>query len=186
MYFDNCHTSQNIFGCAGIRKKQYCILNKQYSKQEYEKLVVKLIAHMKVKGEWGEFFPSKLSPYAYNETNAYLYFPLTKEQALDRGFRWRDTDPNEYQKPHDDILACEDCGKNYKIVAQEASFYKKYGLPSPKKCPTCRIMRRFNSRPKRKLFKDKCDKCSNEIQTTYSPDRSEKVYCEKCYLKEVV
>ncbi|MFC1810170.1 hypothetical protein ACFLZH_01600 [Patescibacteria group bacterium] len=186
MYFDHCHTSSNIFGCVGIRKKKHCILNKQYSQAEYEELVVKLIDHMREKGEWGEFFPSKLSPYAYNETTAYMYFPLTKEQAEAQGYRWLDPDSTEYQKPHNDILGCEDCKKNYKLVAQEESFYKKFGLPTPKKCPLCRLMRRFESRPKRKLFNDNCDKCDAKIKTTYSPDRPEKVYCEQCYLNEIV
>ncbi|MDI6602737.1 MAG: hypothetical protein QME57_01275 [Patescibacteria group bacterium] len=28
--------------------------------------------------------------------------------------------------------------------------------------------------------------CPNEFLTTYAPDRPEIVYCEKCYLQEVV
>ena len=35
-----CITSpgvSDVFGCVGLKKKQYCILNKQYSKEEYEK-----------------------------------------------------------------------------------------------------------------------------------------------------
>ena len=27
--------------------------------------------------------------------------------------------------------------------------------------------------------------CDLVIQTTYAPDRPEKIYCEECYLKEV-
>jgi CxxC-x17-CxxC domain-containing protein len=37
----------------------------------------------------------------------------------------------------------------------------------------------------RKLFDRKCDKCGIDIKTTYSPDRSEIVYCEECYNKEI-
>ncbi|MBI4231794.1 hypothetical protein HY605_01065 [Candidatus Peregrinibacteria bacterium] len=52
---------KNFLGCVGLRQKQYCILNKQYSKEEYEKLVPKIIESMKtsIKGGWGEF--SRLS-----------------------------------------------------------------------------------------------------------------------------
>ena len=32
---------------------------------------------MMITGEWGEFFPSSLSPFGYNETVAQEYFPLT-------------------------------------------------------------------------------------------------------------
>ena len=30
IYFDNCHSSSDIFACAGLRHKKYCIFNKQY------------------------------------------------------------------------------------------------------------------------------------------------------------
>jgi predicted small metal-binding protein len=45
-YCVNCHGSSDLFGCVGLRKKQYCILNKQYTKEEYEELVPKIIEHM--------------------------------------------------------------------------------------------------------------------------------------------
>jgi len=45
-YCFNCHGCNNIFGCVGLRKKNYCIFNKQYSKEDYEKLRVKMIEHM--------------------------------------------------------------------------------------------------------------------------------------------
>ncbi|MBI4652772.1 hypothetical protein HY750_00770 [Candidatus Kuenenbacteria bacterium] len=45
-YSNHCHSSSNLFGCVGLRHKEYCILNKQYTKEEYEKLVPKIIKHM--------------------------------------------------------------------------------------------------------------------------------------------
>ncbi|MCH2188477.1 hypothetical protein MK079_01450, partial [Candidatus Gracilibacteria bacterium] len=42
-YAYNCHNSSDLFLCIGLRNKQYCILNKQYSKEEYEELVPKII-----------------------------------------------------------------------------------------------------------------------------------------------
>jgi len=43
--------SHNIFGCAFMKDKEYCILNKQYTKAEYEILVPQIIEHMKATGE---------------------------------------------------------------------------------------------------------------------------------------
>ena len=40
--------------------------------------------------EWGEFFPSSMSPFSYNETIAQEHFPLAREEALKRGYAWRD------------------------------------------------------------------------------------------------
>src|SRR3989338_4287230 len=35
-FSEGCFYFNKIFGCYGLRKKSYCILNKQYSKEEYE------------------------------------------------------------------------------------------------------------------------------------------------------
>jgi len=39
----NCFDSHNLFGCADLKQKQYCIFNKQYTKEEYEKQVIELL-----------------------------------------------------------------------------------------------------------------------------------------------
>jgi len=44
------HSSSNCFGCFNMHHKKYCILNKQYSKQEYEALLPKVIKHMQDTG----------------------------------------------------------------------------------------------------------------------------------------
>lgn len=74
-YSESCNNSSNLFGCIGLNKKHYCIINKQYTKEEYEALVPKIIAHMKSTGEYGEFFPMELSPFEYEETIANDYYP---------------------------------------------------------------------------------------------------------------
>ncbi|RJP45689.1 hypothetical protein C4587_00415 [Candidatus Parcubacteria bacterium] len=105
-YVMNCHNSRNLFGCVGLRNKQYCIFNKQYSKTEYETLLPKVIAHAKEnpfadKKErsygFGEFFPADFSPFAYNETIAQEHFPLSKEDILERGFTWKDPEEKNYK-----------------------------------------------------------------------------------------
>jgi hypothetical protein len=75
-YCNLCFNSLYLFGCVWLRNKSYCILNKQYSKEEYEKLVPKIIEHMQKTWEWGEFFPSHMSYFWYNETLAQEYFPI--------------------------------------------------------------------------------------------------------------
>jgi hypothetical protein len=70
--------SHDIFGCVGLRNQSYCILNKQYTKEDYEIIVAKIIEHMKNTGERGEFFHPSLSPFGYNETVANEYLPLEK------------------------------------------------------------------------------------------------------------
>jgi hypothetical protein len=199
-YSDYCVNCQYIFGCSNLHNKQYCVLNKQYSKEEYEKLVPKIIEHMKNCGEWGEFFPSSISPFAYNETVAQEYFPLTKFEVEKFGWKWKDDDQREFQPqtveiPQNikdvpdsvcsEILACEVTGKNYRIIPQELAFYRKMKLPIPKKHPDQRHLERIAKRNPRKLFRRNCDKCKKSILTSYPSDTNVKVYCNECYLKEI-
>ncbi len=199
-YSDNCHSSEHLFGCISLKRATYCILNKQYSKNEYEQLVPQIIEHMQRTGEWGEFFPAEKATYGYNETTAQEYFPLTENEAQKRGYHWQKPDKREY-KPSttiladcitettdaitNEILACDECNKNYKITNQEFTLYNQLILPIPRKCPQCRHADRAKRRTPYKLWERECAKCHKPIATSYSPERPEIVYCEECYLKEV-
>ncbi len=201
-YIDNCHNCSHCFACIGLRNAEYCILNKQYTKEEYETLVPKIIAKMRADGEWGEFFPASMSPFGYNETVAQEYFPLTKEEVLKRGWKWHDEEekrdqymgppyviPDDITNVSDDItkhiLTCEVTGKPYKIIPQELKFYREMGIPIPRRCPDQRHKDRMALRNPRKLWKRQCAKCAAAIETTYAPERPEIVYCETCYLSTV-
>jgi hypothetical protein len=194
--------SKDLFGCVGLRKGQYCILNKQYSKEEYETLVQKIIEHMKETGEWGEFFPIGISTFGYNESVAFEYFPLTKEEALTLGYKWHDEDESAaYQGPEivlpesineanqeevcSAILRCTKFEKLYKIIPQEFVLYKKFGIALPRLSPMARHEARMGLRNSRTLYDRECGKCGVGLKTSYAPDRPEPIYCESCYLKEV-
>jgi len=45
-YCVECQSLSDCFGCVSLRNKKYCILNKQYSKAEYETLREKIKKHM--------------------------------------------------------------------------------------------------------------------------------------------
>ena len=45
-YSVHLFSCSDCFGCVGLKKKQYCIFNKQYTKEEYGKLVPKIRKHM--------------------------------------------------------------------------------------------------------------------------------------------
>ncbi len=197
-YCDSCYSSEHLFGCIGLNRKKYCILNREYSPADYENLVAKIIAHMKKTEEWGEFFPIPLSPFAYNETLAFEYYPLVRADALKKGFRWREKDEQEYRKqkyvlpknisevPEEilqEVLACRTCGKNYRIIAPELAFYRNLGLSLPRECPDCRHHRRMIFRNPREATARSCDKCHTTVAAFLSP-QVQKVYCEECYRKE--
>lgn len=153
--------------------------------------------------EWGEFFPTTLSSFGYNETKAFESSPITKAEALKRGWGWKDDDelsqslemidahavPQDIADVPDQILEAiiksEVSGKPYRIIPQELSFYRKRGLPIPRLHPHDRLEVLYARENPRILYDRQCAKCSKDIQTTYAPDRPEKVVCEECYLKEV-
>jgi len=203
-YCAHCTGCKNCFGCVGLKKKQYCIFNRQYSKDEYKSLRDRLIEHMKSSNEWGEYFPKHFCPFGYNETIAMEYFPLTKEEALAAGYKWKDTSdakldvektvdaarlPESIADIPDDILnwavTCEVSGRPFKIIKQELEFYRQLDIPIPHLHPDERHNRRMKLRPSRVFFDRTCDKCQKAIRTTFSPDRQETVFCEECYLETV-
>lgn len=198
LYSSQCLSSQHLFGCVGLRHKSFCILNKQYSKEEYHALEKQIISHMKATGEWGEFFPAHLSPFGYNETRAIEIFPLSKEQALAQGFSWYDDEKRAQEqqvsfeipdniKDVDDsilkkVLICEISSKSYKLTEAELKLYRQTGVPIPRRAPDQRYADRLALKNPRHLWKRDCSKCCRSMVSSYAPERQELVYCEECYL----
>jgi len=204
LYCDTLFSCRDCFGCTGLKNKQYCVFNKQYSREEYEVLKVKIVEYMKKTGEFGEFFPAYVSCFGYNESTANLYYPLTKEEAIPQGFKWTEIPENHYQgektilageltddikEVSEDILSrpiqCEKSGKLFKITPKEFAFYKRHNLPIPRLHSEERHAIRLAMRNPKKLWGRVCMKCGKCIETSYAPERLEKVYCEECYLKEI-
>ena len=201
---------KNNFGCVNLKRKPYCILNKEYTKEEYEKLKEKIIDSMKTnpyvdklgrKFPYGEFFPPEMSKFPYNKSNAMRFFPKTKEQVLSEGYSWVDMEiptqtvsitsdklPDTISETAETILnetiECEVCARAYKVTKGEYDLLRKMNLPVPHECPKCRENRRFGRLNPIKLYKRNCAKCGQESMTAFSPDRPEIVYCEKCYQAE--
>jgi hypothetical protein len=215
-YCDSCPGSGNCFGCIGLKKGEYSILNKKYSKEEYESMKEKIINQMKqlpytdkkgIEYRFGEHFPEELSVFAYNETAAYDFFPLSKEEAVTKGYRWKDKEKKNYETTiksselpetisgvNDSILSqVIECGEKdsqfsvgaYRITPNELAFYRRMDLPLPRVCFDVRHMRRLSKRPPLKLIKRSCDKCNVELVTVYAKEYSPIIYCEDCYKQEV-
>lgn len=199
-----CMYSSNLFWCIWLQNKQYCIFNKQYTKEEYEALVPKIIQHMQKTGERWEFFHQTLSPFSYDETIANDYFPMTENEAKTLWYnRWncevpfpkvekviKATDlPKDIQKIDKEILEyaieCKITWRPFKIVAPELEFYRKHYLPIPDKHPDIRYQERWAKKPWKTLFLRHCDKCWIEMLSVYTEKYTGNVYCEACYNKEI-
>lgn len=181
-YSIECHSSSNLFGCVGLKKKSYCIFNKQYSPEEYFVLRDKIIQHMKEMPysdalgriySYGEFFPPEFSPFSYQETIAQDYFLQTKEEVREKGYNWRDIEPRIFpttRKAKDipdsirnvqdsilqDTIECISCGTAYRIIQQELQFLRAQGIPVPRVCVECRYVTRHSLRNPPRYYQRNC------------------------------
>ena len=158
---------------------------------------------MKSTGEWGMPLPPNLSPFGYNETVAQEFYPLTEEQAQHVDCKWAkniDEDTSAYQGPtvelsddiadiDDDItekiLLCEETGQPFKIIPHELKLYRQKNLPLPRTCFDQRHLARIARRNPRQLWSRECAKCGKAVESSFSADRKETIYCEGCYLEEM-
>lgn len=200
-YSDNCHSSEYLFGCSGLKHAKYCILNTQYTKEQYEELLPRIIEHMRSTEEWGEFFPVSISPFSYTDTLAGERYPLTKEQILQLGAKWEGdssaavttttdfTIPDHIQSVDEGLLkqkiACKQCYKGYFILPQELTFYRKLQLPIPRLCFYCRHLNRLARQAPRHLSERTCSDCNMKLLSAYTLDMEPKVVCEPCYSKYI-
>ncbi len=185
-----CRGSSNLFGCIGLNKKEYCVFNKQYTKEEYEILVPKIKKHMDdmpyidKKGriyKYGEFFPIEFSPFSYNQTLAHDHFPLSKDETIQNGYSWEDPISQEYQitfkgeelpnaieEVEDNILkeiiSCIKCKKAFRIIHPELEFLRREKIPLPRYCVDCRHSSRIKQRLPSKLYHRKCQCVGNKSE----------------------
>lgn len=175
-------SSSDCFGCFGLKNKQYCIFNTQYTKEEYFGLRERIIDQMRKvpytdnQGRtylYGEFFPPELSPFGYNTSTLNEQFPLTKEEAIGAGHPWDDPEHREHtatiqaSKLPDsiaevsdtilsEVIACATCKKAYRIIKPELEFLRGQGIPLPRSCIECRHKERISRRRKPEKYSRAC------------------------------
>ena len=156
-------------------------------------------------GEYGNFFPPDCSPFAYNETQAHVYMPLTHDEVLKLGFTWKENMPGTYgretisfdQLPDSindindsilqEIFKCERTGKNYNVVRQEYEFLKTHNLPIPRLHPDERYKDRIRMRPDRALYNGVCAISGEKISTGYPEQfRPKMIVTDEIYKREVL
>ncbi|MGC9599113.1 MAG: hypothetical protein ABSE18_01885 [Minisyncoccia bacterium] len=201
------------FGCVSIKKGEYRIFNKVYSAKEYDELTKRIRKHMDdmpytdARGNvyrYGEFFPPEMSPFAYNETLAQNFFPLTREQVAAKKYAWRDLEvkdmeatisaadlPDHTKDVTDgilkEIIKCATCSRSYRIIEMELAFLRQMNLPLPRRCPFCRINEKLNIWVKtNERNRRVCAECGAAMESKYREDEAPAVYCRKCYLQKIM
>jgi hypothetical protein len=206
-YCESCYNCENCFGCVGLQRKKFCILNKQYSEDEYWKVLDELKCSMLARGEYGEMPPASFSTqvcqtsglgvaYGASDTEC-LLFGAKDIKPSDDGAEGAVLDPSLIRS----VLEIPDCIRDKEKVAgtvwwdekmkrrfsyllPELEIYNHLKIAPPRKHPTRRISDLYREMNMPVFFETECQKCQKKILTAKNqayPDR--KIYCHACYLK---
>ncbi len=204
-YIFNCKNCNNCFMCFGLQNKSYCILNKQYIKEEYFKIIDDIKFKMLQDGEYGDGVGLEFSVQAYNFSIAQSVYPLDNETIIKvGGYIAKEPESNvgnmeiiEYSNLSENIdlvsndiltkaIICKESGRPFRITESELEFYKRMKLPLPDIHPSIRIEKRNFLVPDGKKYQSFCSKCNKNIETVFNPVDGYNFYCEKCYKEEVL
>lgn len=202
-YVDLCKEVEYCFGCVGLRNKKYCILNKQYSKEEYEKIKEKIIEDMERSGDYGKFFPYSFGTGPYNLSNGIVYFPdTTKQDVLAKEGYWSEEDlssedgissldlPDSIADISSTIdkqaLICPESKFRFNISKAEYEFHKRKNFSLPRLHFDLRILKKMRTMSVIKSYPHKCIFCKKDIMAYYPPEWGyQKIACEECYKQNI-
>ena len=157
-YSIGCRRSSHLFGCVGLVDREYCILNRQYSRRRYEEMTRAIQQQLEARETWGRFFNLFFTPFAYNQSAAIDYMPLGEVQATYLGYTWANEEgelrPSELVRALDEvggeigevpivfdeesrntlpeqIFICEITGKPFQLCAREIELNRELGICPP-------------------------------------------------------
>lgn len=178
-YCIDCEECSDCLGCVGLRGAQYYILNQPYTKDAYLRTCEQIRAGLTATSQWGCFFTYAFSSYAYNNSAAAQYMPVTKVQASVIHLLWDEDDeevkPSEllgeagaagaerFSAPFASldqllksqsskaVLLCELSGRPFQVRTEEIEMYKRWNVPPPNRCYEERQTRRVARLTPRRL-----------------------------------
>jgi len=183
-YSQHCYHCEDCFACCGLVRKKYHIFNKEYSKEDYERIKAQIINDMKKQWIYGQFSPTYFMANTYEESAANIYFPLQIEEQQNLGYRifkseersasgaldiseipdtTDQADKNLTKKLFRDPIA----KKPFQIHQFDIDFSKKNNVPLPNSFYTTKIKENHTQLyPNIELRTTKCANSGKEIQTT--------------------
>jgi len=142
-FLQNC---DDCMGCISLKRKKFCILNKQYSEEEYYKIKTQIISEL---GDYyGNPFPFSVATLSYQDSAFRDHFSLSKEEIDKIGWEYgKPKMPQEgnfmsttnisddiFEAPNEinDTFLCEKSKKPFKIIPQEIKLLKTINAPLPR------------------------------------------------------
>lgn len=206
-YCELLQNCEHCFGCIGLQNKKFCILNTQYSEEEYWNIVDELKTQMLKRGEYGEFFPYSSFFNAYNTSNGDIFFPLLQAEAEKIGARWFDFHayqihqqetqhlhiqelPEKLSEFTDAMLSsffrCEKSGRLYRIVKPELAWHRQFNVALPRLHPTIRRKQRDLEMYPVEFTWTECATCHKHITTRVPLSRGYTLLCETCFENQLL
>jgi len=211
-YCAYCTESRHLFGCIGLRGKEYCILNRQFTAQGYAEALSHIEGLLRKKRVWGKFFPGVMSDFPYNQSSADEGMALNKYQCEMLGYRWSDSEdgfkpsqllgaeleasaaerfsdlPPSLQEFRDEdihgaLYLCEMTGRPYQIHPLELTFYRELGVAPPARCYEQRHRERLLLLQPRRWFSRKCSATGEQMSSVFSSDTKHPVYSRATWLR---
>ena len=207
-YCMECFDCEHCFGCVGLKKKKFCILNKQYSEEEYWKVVDEIKTRMLEEGTYGQMLPGDLSAGGMEfvldvhggapkdvikSVGGVFYDPkhggvVSQKHEEMKGKALSASEiPDALEDGEKFVgkaILDEELDRVFAVQSADYEFYKSMRLPLPRRHYMARLPALAHMGNTYTYHQDKCRECSKEIQLADNitfPDR--KVYCMECYLK---
>jgi len=202
-YCAQCFQCEYCFGCCGLVGKKYHIFNTPYEPKEFKRKKREIIAAMKQTKEYGEFFPAHFAANPYEESLSGFYWPLTREQGEQRGFRMRTNDNAREPNARDASQVPERCDqaddavtqtpfwdaeakRPFQILKEDIAFAQDLNIPLPYTYYMRRLQENFRLIPFDGTLREVvCGKCRQKTKANWPKEYDGRILCEECYLKEV-
>ena len=203
-YCANCNNCENCFACCGLVDKQFCLLNRQLSKEEYHRAVSEIQTHLRATGEYGNFFPGYFAAGPYEDSLASLYFPLSLAEQIELNFRVNKNPQRRPQRAKDaslvpdsarladasilnDVFWDEIASRPFQIKQFDLEFAIKNGMPLPEMYHGRALKELFSWMPfSGMLRKTTCAINGREIQTVYPKEFDGRLLSDEAYNSLIV
>ncbi len=211
-YSTECYDCEDCFGCVGLRRKKFSILNKQYTEEAYWKKLDELKCAMLARGEYGEFLPAKMSPAYFPEGGSVRYYladPMSFAKAVnahqfeaDAEGALGETSSNATDLPDantipDSIDNLDDSwiGKPvydsayrrpFSLFAPEVALYRKLRIAPPISHHVKRVLDLTRLSNTGVFEKSQCETCRKEVMISRNPTYPDRnILCKPCYLNYI-
>lgn len=202
-----CWNCENCFGCVGLNRKKFCILNRQHTENEYWKKLDEIKTHLLEMEELGEFFPLAFSPCYVLASPGLMY--LSDEADVTRlggmvynsdsaGALGEGTEPSFMKTPAEipDRIADIDTdvwsktaifdaqeNRRYAFLRPEIELYKGLNVAPPSIHPMTRLKNLVFEANMGVFMDAACKQCSRSLIVSKNRVYHHRtIYCRECYL----